>query len=74
VIAIIALQTLQSSLKMTNGNSAVDVQSASSMASESASAAVLYIIALAALYKFTNKYTPLVLVAIGGIAGQFLFV
>jgi single-stranded DNA-specific DHH superfamily exonuclease len=59
---------------MTNGNSTADVQSPSLLASESASAAVLYIIALAALYNFTNKYTPLVLVAIGAIAGQFLFV
>lgn len=65
---------LQSSLKMTNGNPTADVQSASAVASESASAAVLYVIALAALYKFTNKFTPLVLVVIGAIAGQFLFV
>ncbi|GLI74836.1 hypothetical protein PoHVEF18_003084 [Penicillium ochrochloron] len=74
VIAIIALQMLQSSLKMTNGNPTADVQSASAVASESASAAVLYVIALAALYKFTNRFTPLVLVVIGAIAGQFLFV
>jgi hypothetical protein len=40
----------------------------------SASAAVLYVVTLAALYKFTNKYTPLLLVVIGAIAGQFLFV
>jgi hypothetical protein len=59
---------------MTNGSATADVQSASVVASESASAAVLYIIALAALYKSTNKYTPLVLVIIGAIAGQFLFV
>lgn len=37
-------------------------------------AAVLYVLALAALYKFTNKYTPLFLVIVGGVAGQFLFV
>ncbi|OKP10229.1 Chromate transport protein [Penicillium subrubescens] len=74
VIAIIVLQMLQSSLKMTNGSATADVQSASVVASESASAAVLYVIALAALYKSTNKYTPLVLVIIGAIAGQFLFV
>jgi hypothetical protein len=41
---------------------------------QSASAAVLYILALAALYKFTSKYTALLLLASGAIAGQFLFV
>ena len=40
---------------------------------ESASAVVLYVVALAVLCKFTNKYTPLRLV-VGAIAGQFLFV
>jgi hypothetical protein len=44
------------------------------MVSRSALAAVLYVIALAALYKFTNKYTPIILVVVGAIAGQFLFV
>ena len=42
--------------------------------SQSAPAAVLYILALAALYKFTNKWTALVLLASGAVAGQFLFV
>jgi chromate transport protein ChrA len=37
-------------------------------------AAVLYMLALAALYKLTNKYTPLLLVIMGAVAGQFLFV
>lgn len=37
-------------------------------------AAVLYILALAVLYKFTNKYTALLLVIMGAVAGQFLFV
>jgi hypothetical protein len=36
-------------------------------------AAVLYILALAVLYKFTNKYTSLLLVIVGAVAGQFLF-
>lgn len=36
--------------------------------------AVLYVLALAVLYKFTNKYTALFLVIAGGVAGQFLFV
>ncbi len=43
-------------------------------AANSGLAAVLYMLALAVLYKFTNKWTPLVLLACGAIAGQFLFV
>lgn len=37
-------------------------------------AAVLYLLALAVVYKFTNKYTPLLLVIVGAVSGQFLFV
>lgn len=43
-------------------------------AAQTGPAAVLYMLALAVLYKFTNKWTPLVLLACGAIAGQFLFV
>jgi hypothetical protein len=39
-----------------------------------AAAAVLYCVSLAALYKFTNKYTALLLVLFGAVAGQFIFV
>ena len=35
---------------------------------------VLYLVALAVLYKSTNKYTALMLVIVGAVAGQFLFV
>jgi hypothetical protein len=31
-------------------------------------------LALAALYRFTNKFTPILLVAIEAVVGQFLFV
>jgi hypothetical protein len=44
------------------------------IASENANAAVLYLLALAVLYKFTHKYTAIVLVLCGALAGQFLFV
>jgi hypothetical protein len=37
-------------------------------------AAILYLLALVVLYKFTNKYTALLLVIMGAVAGQFLFV
>ncbi|KAH7305595.1 chromate transporter [Stachybotrys elegans] len=37
-------------------------------------AAVLYMLALAVLYKFTNKYTSFLLMVVGAVAGQFIFV
>lgn len=41
---------------------------------EAGIAAVVYGVALAVLYVSGNKYMPLLLVACGAIAGQFLFV
>ena len=73
MIAIIALQTLHSSLEVSDSVTAAALPQ-TVINAESSSAAVLYIVALAVLYKFTNKYTPLLLVAVGAIAGQFLFV
>jgi chromate transport protein ChrA len=66
VIAIIAVQILESSV---HGDPKTLDQAANS-----GTAAVLYMLTLAALYKFTSKFTPLVLLASGAIAGQFLFV
>ncbi|KAL5362018.1 chromate transporter-domain-containing protein [Aspergillus floccosus] len=74
VIAIIALQTLHSSLEVSGSMAAAAALTQNVINAESASASVLYVVALAVLYKFTNKYTPLLLVAVGAIAGQFLFV
>jgi hypothetical protein len=66
VIAVIAAQILDASV---HGD-----PKTLSEAANSGPAALLYMLALAVLYKFTNKYTPLVLLACGAIAGQFLFV
>lgn len=44
------------------------------IAAHDALAAVIYMVTLAALYKFTHKYAVIVLVISGAIAGQFLFV
>lgn len=44
------------------------------MTAQAGPAAVLYLLALAALYKFTNIYTALLLVIFGAVAGRFLFV
>jgi len=44
------------------------------VASHDAIAAVLYLLALSVLYKFTHKYTSILLILCGALAGQFLFV
>jgi hypothetical protein len=66
VIAIVATQILKSSV---HGEPTTIPKAA-----DAGPAAVLYMIGLAVLYKFTNKYAPLLLLASGAIAGQFIFV
>ncbi|KAF3402126.1 Chromate transport protein [Talaromyces pinophilus] len=74
VIAIIAAQTLRSSVEGTENREGIDATRAVEILAKSAPSAVLYILALAVLYKFTSKYTPILLVVVGALAGQFLFV
>jgi hypothetical protein len=74
VIAIIAAQTLKSSVGGSSITAGEDINAIVSSVSESATTAVLYVLALAVLYQFTNKYTPLLLVVVGAISGQFLFI
>lgn len=38
------------------------------------SAAAVYLIILGGPYKFTNKYTPLTMLASWAVAGQFIFI
>ncbi|KAF4334992.1 chromate transporter [Fusarium beomiforme] len=75
VIAIIAAQILKASivgsLERVKGKPIDEVIDTTSQVGP---AAVLYMLALAVLYKFTNKYTALLLVIMGAVAGQFLFV
>lgn len=68
------MQTLKSSVEGTQSLDHIDTVTAITELAKSAPAAVIYIVALAALYKFTNKYTPIILVVVGAVAGQFLFV
>lgn len=75
VIAIIAVQLLKSSVEGSvkigeEGN----IKAVSERLSKAPAAAVLYILALAAIYKFTNKFATLLMLVSGAIAGQFLFV
>ena len=74
VIAIIAVQILKSSIEGAAGKADELASKAYDRISQSGPAAVLYLLALAALYKFTNKYTPLLLLVFGAVAGQFIFV
>ncbi|EXK27477.1 hypothetical protein FOMG_16025 [Fusarium oxysporum f. sp. melonis 26406] len=75
VIAIIAAQILKASimgsLEKVKDKPIGDVIDTTAQVGP---AAVLYMLALAVLYKFTNKYTALLLVIMGAVAGQFLFV
>jgi len=75
VIAIIAAQLLKSSVegsakKGEEGN----LKAITARLSQGPASAVLYIVGLAVLYKFTNKYATLLLLASGALAGQFLFI
>ncbi|EFQ97359.1 chromate transporter [Nannizzia gypsea CBS 118893] len=75
VIAVIAAQLLKAcvegSVDRIKGKPMDEVVGA---VAQVGPAAVLYVLALGALYKFSNKYTALLLVIIGAVAGQFLFV
>ncbi|RPA98347.1 chromate transporter [Choiromyces venosus 120613-1] len=82
VIAVIAVEILKSAV---GGRNNGDFEDANAAVKEdmkvvlkesvmAATAAVLYIVGLAVLYRFLNKWTPLLLLAAGAIAGQFLFI
>jgi len=74
VIAIIAIQLLGETVGTTGRVKPTTVNGVLVIASHDAIAAVLYLLALAVLYRFTHKYTSILLVLCGGLAGQFLFV
>ncbi|KAH6719696.1 chromate transporter-domain-containing protein [Leptodontidium sp. 2 PMI_412] len=75
VIAIIAAQILKSSVEGLVGKAKTDpISVAYDRISQVGPAAVLYLLALAVLYKFNNKYTALLLLISGAVAGQFIFV
>jgi hypothetical protein len=74
VIAVIAVQILKTSVEgPIDKEKGKPIDEAIAVTSQVGPAAVLYMLALAALYKFTNKYTTLLLVIFGAVAGQFLF-
>ncbi|OCK76762.1 chromate transporter [Lepidopterella palustris CBS 459.81] len=74
VIAVISFQILKSSIQGTERDFLTKpVELAVAKAAQSGTAAVLFTLALAILYKFTNKWATIVLVVSGAVAGQFLF-
>jgi hypothetical protein len=71
---VIFFEILKSSIQGTERDFfAKPVELAIANAAQSGIAAVVFTVALAVLYKFTNKWTPIVLVISGAVAGQFLF-
>ncbi|KIW13672.1 hypothetical protein PV08_08863 [Exophiala spinifera] len=75
VIAVIAAQILKSSIAgNTRPEDRENTAKLIQQALQGGPAAAICLLALAAIYKFAHKYTPLVLVVIGAIAGQFIFV
>ncbi|CAG8659612.1 9323_t:CDS:2, partial [Dentiscutata erythropus] len=75
IIAITAINLLNSSITSTTGLADVSQQDLPIiLAKNSSIAAVLYILTLAALYGYKKPYLSLWLVIFGAIAGQFLFV
>ncbi|RIB02139.1 chromate transporter-domain-containing protein [Gigaspora rosea] len=75
IIAVTALDLLKSSITSNTGLNNVSQQDLPILLAKNSSlAAVLYVLTLAALYKFNKPYLSLWLIIFGAIAGQFLFV
>ncbi|ORY09342.1 chromate transporter-domain-containing protein [Clohesyomyces aquaticus] len=74
VIAVIFFQILRSSIAGTERDFLLQpVSAAVAKAAQAGIAAVLFMVSLVILYKFTNKWTTIVLIVSGAVAGQFLF-
>ncbi|KAF2188551.1 chromate transporter [Zopfia rhizophila CBS 207.26] len=75
VIAVISFQILKPSIQGTERDFLMKPEElAIAKGAQSGIAAVLFMVALAVLYKFTNKWATIVLVISGAVAGQFLFI
>ena len=73
VVAVVATDLLKASVDSPGFVANPSVEDRLKNISENSIAAVLYMLTLSALYKFTNKYTAIILVVVGAIAGQYLF-
>jgi uncharacterized membrane protein YqgA involved in biofilm formation len=73
VVAIVAADLLEASVNFPGFNDRPSMEERLDNISKNALAAVVYMVTLAALYKFTNKYTAIILVIVGALVGQYLF-
>ena len=73
VVAIVAADLLEASVNFPGFITNPSVEERLKTISNNSVAAVLYMLTLSALYKFTSKYTAIVLVVVGALAGQHLF-
>jgi hypothetical protein len=74
VIAIVACQILSASVNYQGHAANLTTDQKYVLASQNSIAAVIFVVALAVQYNFNNRYTVILLVLIGALAGQFLFV
>ncbi|TDL18884.1 chromate transporter [Rickenella mellea] len=74
VIAIVAMDILRASVGFQGNPKPTTIEGSLLIATQDALAAVLYVVSLAVLYKFTHKYTAIIIVLCGAVIGQFLFV
>ena len=74
VIAIVAIDILSASVGFLGHSTPTTIQEVGVIAAGDAISAVIYMIALSVLYKFKHRFTAILLLFVGAIAGQFLFV
>ncbi|PVF99184.1 chromate transporter [Serendipita vermifera] len=74
IIAIVAFQILGASINFQGYGSNLSTDQRITIASQNSLAAVVFVLALAVLYSFGNRYTVILLVFSGALAGQFIFV
>ncbi|CCA73156.1 hypothetical protein PIIN_07110 [Serendipita indica DSM 11827] len=74
VIAIVAFQLLSASVDYKGHSSTLSSEEQYRLASQNALAAVIFVLALGAQYMFRNRFSIILLVLSGALAGQFLFI
>lgn len=73
VVAIVAADLLKAGVNSPGFITNPSIEERLKNASDNSLAAVMYMLTLSSLYKFTNKYTAIVLVVVGALTGQYLF-
>jgi hypothetical protein len=73
VVAIVAADLLEASVNFPGFVTNPSMDERLQNISDNSLAAVLYMLTLSVLYEFTNRYTAIILVVVGALAGQYLF-